>query len=179
MTRGRREVFYLVLWAVAVIGLLQLFKPKPIPTKIYEEKHAPIELKKDEAKKVVVKNNKVIEAKKLPDGKVEIKEKYVPPDGKVEVIEKTDGQVVVKVKTCGVTFSPGLGAGVVGTSFGGYVYTRLAYYHRLGLGAGLGFNTNKEVIPFGTLTFHVRSNTFLLTGMGTGGKLVVGVGLDF
>lgn len=149
-------------------------------TRVYDDaKAAPIVLKVHEKAKVEIGRNRVRHATRTSDGKTAIKDTYVPPEGRVTVIEPKVGDLVVKVKNKGVTFSPGCGAGVVGTAGGGFGFVKFAYYKRLGLAGGLGFNTKAELVPFAGATFHVKSNTFLLFGVGSEVKLVAGLAVNF
>lgn len=149
-------------------------------TKIYDDaRAAPIVLTVHEKSKIVVEKNRVRYATRTSDGKTAIKDTYVPPEGKVTVIEPKVGDLVVKVKNKGLTFSPGVGGGLVGTTGGGFVFTKFAYYKRLGVVGGIGLNQHEEIVPFVGTTYHVKANSFLLFGVGTEAKIVVGVAVNF
>lgn len=181
LMRNKAAILRLLVVVAVAIGLNKLSSLfTTAVTRVYDSaKAAPIVLKAYEKAKVEIRGNMVRHVTRGDGGKVAVRVTYLPPEGKVTVVEPLVGDMTVKVKDRGLTFHPGAGFGVVGTAAGGFGYVKLAYYRRLGLTAGLGFNTRNDIIPFAGCTYHVKSNTFLLVGIGTEAKAVVGLAWNF
>lgn len=182
MVNNRASVIRVgIVAGVAVALHLFLNKAYQHVVQTYDNaRSAPIVLKPTEKAKTVVQANKVITATRRTDGKVDVVQRYVPPEGKVEVIVPVGGgEQIVKVKDKGLTLSPGGGFGLVGVHPGAFVFVKFAYWRRIGLCGGVGINSASEFVPYGGVSYHLISNTFLHVGVGAELKTIAGIAVKF
>lgn len=137
------------------------------------------ELKPDDRVMVVVGPTAVVEVRRGKDGKPSGKSRYVPPEGKTDVTIKESGEVVVHVKTKGLTFRPGIGAAAFNGRLAPVLDLKLAYWGRFGGIVGTGLSGPTILRPYGAVSYQVYNNTALFLGCSVASDVVAGIRLAF